>query len=100
NRQTVVAPGNSLCHVFFFSSRRRHTRFSRDWSSDVCSSDLASSLGGDVDGMLAEAVTLHENTLVKIPEQLSYVEASTLPCAATRSEERRVGKEGRPRRPP
>src|SRR5690606_40250224 len=24
---------------FFFSSRRRHTRFSRDWSSDVCSSD-------------------------------------------------------------
>src|SRR5690606_32353933 len=27
-------------HVFFFSSRRRHTRFSRDWSSDVCSSDL------------------------------------------------------------
>src|SRR5690606_40017466 len=30
------------CHesFFFFSSRRRHTRFSRDWSSDVCSSDL------------------------------------------------------------
>src|SRR5690606_20861475 len=27
-------------YVFFFSSRRRHTRFSRDWSSDVCSSDL------------------------------------------------------------
>src|SRR6266700_4109895 len=27
---------------FFFSSRRRHTRFSRDWSSDVCSSDLRS----------------------------------------------------------
>src|SRR5690606_17426145 len=26
---------------FFFSSRRRHTSFSRDWSSDVCSSDLA-----------------------------------------------------------
>src|SRR5207302_4738152 len=26
--------------AFFFSSRRRHTRFSRDWSSDVCSSDL------------------------------------------------------------
>src|SRR5690606_40638199 len=33
----------SLCvflFLFFFSSRRRHTRFSRDWSSDVCSSDL------------------------------------------------------------
>src|SRR5690606_39336830 len=28
----------------FFSSRRRHTRFSRDWSSDVCSSDLASEI--------------------------------------------------------
>src|SRR5215475_14772883 len=28
---------------FFFSSRRRHTRFSRDWSSDVCSSDLVAS---------------------------------------------------------
>src|SRR2546429_8257304 len=27
--------------MFFFSSRRRHTRCSRDWSSDVCSSDLA-----------------------------------------------------------
>src|SRR5690606_41163316 len=26
--------------IFFFSSRRRHTSFSRDWSSDVCSSDL------------------------------------------------------------
>src|SRR5690606_41031521 len=33
-----------LC-VFFFSSRRRHTRFSRDWSSDVCSSDLPKTLG-------------------------------------------------------
>src|SRR5690606_39796467 len=29
------------CVYFFFSSRRRHTRFSRDWSSDVCSSDLS-----------------------------------------------------------
>src|SRR6266511_5647611 len=28
------------CFCFVFSSRRRHTRFSRDWSSDVCSSDL------------------------------------------------------------
>src|SRR5439155_1841416 len=27
-------------HIFFFSSRRRHTRWPRDWSSDVCSSDL------------------------------------------------------------
>src|SRR5256885_5440185 len=29
-----------LCLFFFFSSRRRHTRFQGDWSSDVCSSDL------------------------------------------------------------
>src|SRR5579872_1620418 len=29
-----------LCFFFFFSSRRRHTRCGRDWSSDVCSSDL------------------------------------------------------------
>src|SRR5260370_22867356 len=28
------------CVLFFFSSRRRHTRFKCDWSSDVCSSDL------------------------------------------------------------
>src|SRR5688572_32902223 len=31
-----------MCFFFFFSSRRRHTRFDCDWSSDVCSSDLAS----------------------------------------------------------
>src|SRR5260370_7455503 len=31
-----------LFGVFFFSSRRRHTRFKCDWSSDVCSSDLVS----------------------------------------------------------
>src|SRR2546430_9401189 len=29
-----------MCVFFFFSSRRRHTRFDCDWSSDVCSSDL------------------------------------------------------------
>src|SRR2546430_5254400 len=31
--------------IFFFSSRRRHTRFDCDWSSDVCSSDLAAAAG-------------------------------------------------------
>src|SRR5437660_12641500 len=35
---------------FFFSSRRRHTRWPRDWSSDVCSSDLGIHLGEHVDG--------------------------------------------------
>src|SRR5690606_39780328 len=35
---SVVAGFSAM--LCFFSSRRRHTRFSRDWSSDVCSSDL------------------------------------------------------------
>src|SRR5256885_12611840 len=34
--------GPLLARLFFFSSRRRHTRLQGDWSSDVCSSDLAS----------------------------------------------------------
>src|SRR5260370_31523410 len=38
--------GGCVCRVFFFSSRRRHTRFKCDWSSDVCSSDLAIDIGG------------------------------------------------------
>src|SRR3712207_7932894 len=39
----------ALVYVFFFSSRRRHTRYWRDWSSDVCSSDLVA-LGVEGDG--------------------------------------------------
>src|SRR6266576_4012200 len=42
-------PRNTISLFFFFSSRRRHTRSLRDWSSDVCSSDLigqAQSLSG------------------------------------------------------
>src|SRR5699024_11482576 len=37
---------------FFFSSRRRHTRSKRDWSSDVCSSDLAPTADGSREGKL------------------------------------------------
>src|SRR5207253_9676615 len=37
-----MCPGASTHLCFFFSSRRRHTRWPRDWSSDVCSSDLIS----------------------------------------------------------
>src|SRR5690625_7316280 len=38
---TVVLGGLRMSlNLFFFSSRRRHTRWPRDWSSDVCSSDL------------------------------------------------------------
>src|SRR5437660_3436361 len=35
------------CLVFFFSSRRRHTRWPRDWSSDVCSSDLCHAMSAE-----------------------------------------------------
>src|SRR5262249_58737335 len=52
------------CYLFFFSSRRRHTSLVSDWSSDVCSSDLPSSLlrsvkpsagGGKMDAISAFA---------------------------------------------
>src|SRR5690606_41044855 len=42
-------------YYFFFSSRRRHTRFSRDWSSDVCSSDLLHNLAGKSEYAAKEA---------------------------------------------
>src|SRR5256886_12846025 len=45
----LLRPEQSL-DVFFFSSRRRHTRFDCDWSSDVCSSDLVA----DPKGMFSE----------------------------------------------
>src|SRR5690606_39610934 len=46
---------------FFFSSRRRHTRFSRDWSSDVCSSDLMiGSLGVLDDVTVTQSATVAE----------------------------------------
>src|SRR5205809_237077 len=35
----IALVGGGTGMIFFFSSRRRHTRCSRDWSSDVCSSD-------------------------------------------------------------
>src|SRR5439155_8800095 len=43
----------------FFSSRRRHTRWPRDWSSDVCSSDL----GGSAHARLPDIVYLHIGSL-------------------------------------
>src|SRR5690606_8095904 len=50
---------------FFFSSRRRHTRFSRDWSSDVCSSDLLQSLAQRHQALL-EAAAEQEAQLVAL----------------------------------
>src|SRR6266536_5730545 len=49
---------------FFFSSRRRHTRSTRDWSSDVCSSDLAPE-GRD---RFPDGVTLVDLTPVRDPD--------------------------------
>src|SRR5699024_12197163 len=50
--------------LFFFSSRRRHTRSKRDWSSDVCSSDL-------VDGLLDELQrTIDPQERLDISEQV------------------------------
>src|SRR2546430_9678714 len=50
--------------LFFFSSRRRHTRFDCDWSSDVCSSDLTTSKGmthflGQVHGLFSDGTNVY-----------------------------------------
>src|SRR5690625_6093537 len=44
---------------FFFSSRRRHTRWPRDWSSDVCSSDLQHALAPGRPATPPEEITRH-----------------------------------------
>src|SRR5690606_40542984 len=92
-------------HLFFFSSRRRHTRFSRDWSSDVCSSDLnvvwlIDPVRGDADLARAAVAALEQVWGTKAPgslARLSRIVATWKPRAETRSEERRVGKECRSR---
>src|SRR5208282_2672316 len=53
--------GKLLC--FFFSSRRRHTRCDRDWSSDVCSSDLGGGYS-TVEDLLAFANALQNHKLL------------------------------------
>src|SRR5687768_16994904 len=61
-----------LPRAFFFSSRRRHTRCSRDWSSDVCSSDLFgyTALTGGYAGGQAEylRVPFADKTHIKVPK--------------------------------
>src|SRR5205809_3968445 len=92
-----------LClFFFFFSSRRRHTRCSRDWSSDVCSSDLCRSLQKRLDAM-AEAQKMDPPTkegLVKVGVKESIADGIVQAVnhygkVDLRSEERRVGKECR-----
>jgi NADPH:quinone reductase-like Zn-dependent oxidoreductase len=52
------------------------------WQDGMTSPEkIRHALGGDIDGMLAEEVVLHEDALAKIPASLSFVEASTMPCA-------------------
>src|SRR5690606_40695234 len=100
-----------------FSSRRRHTRFSRDWSSDVCSSDLKGVIG-IVASRLTE--TYYKPTLVFTDGNNGEMVASARSVADfdvhdalencsefflkfgghPRSEERRVGKAPRSRPPP
>src|SRR2546429_6993636 len=93
-----------LIFWFFFSSRRRHTRCSRDWSSDVCSSDLRARVKRKV---FECVVTSHRPSatrfrigLAAAPKALSHEATkneATLKKFCVRSEERRVGKECRSR---
>src|SRR5687768_18610531 len=85
-----------IIFFFFFSSRRRHTRCSRDWSSDVCSSDLnAMHVGQTIDSMRLADVIQAFRALATQPN----VDPARITVAgkdiAGRSEERRVGKECR-----
>src|SRR5690606_39641134 len=98
------------CFSFFFSSRRRHTRFSRDWSSDVCSSDLAAT-GLDLDRRaFALRKRVEHETAAYFPSlssrtvvykgmlTTSQLEPFFPDLSDPRSEERRVGTECRSRR--
>src|SRR5690606_39658462 len=86
-RSATAQSSHGTFSSFFFSSRRRHTRFSRDWSSDVCSSDL-----GDPFNIYALAIEyLNDAPLT------SRSLFEKLLTDHKRSEERRVGKECRSR---
>jgi len=67
-----VRPGDRVCGIF-----------AQGWIAGEPSRDMArTTLGGPLDGMLAEQVALSEEGLVKTPDHLSDMEAATLPCAA------------------
>src|SRR5689334_23486285 len=78
---------------FFFSSRRRHTRWNCDWSSDVCSSDLI----GTNDLIQYTLAVDRDNSAVAGLYNASDPAVLKLIEMAVRSEERRVGKECRSR---
>src|SRR2546429_179921 len=54
---------------FFFSSRRRHTRCSRDWSSDVCSSDLADGLRASLSPRTFAILRKHVDRILLVSEE-------------------------------
>src|SRR2546421_9209759 len=66
----------------FFSSRRRHTRSDRDWSSDVCSSDLAARVTLDAAGADFELVTPMGRAEVRLPLLGRFNVANALGVAA------------------
>src|SRR5437763_15707383 len=78
---------------FFFSSRRRHTRYIGDWSSDVCSSDLTSTA---LVMVMTVGLAFFYGGLVRPKNALNTMMMSIV-ALGLRSEERRVGKEGRSR---
>src|SRR5207248_3478344 len=94
--------------LFFFSSRRRHTRSYGDWSSDVCSSDLGTAgarrlllvrIGSAASAGLFAAATAGRCARFLAEDRNGPERAKGLPCDS-RSEERRVGKECRDRGAP
>src|SRR5439155_19126107 len=78
--------------IFFFSSRRRHTRWPRDWSSDVCSSDHVSRADASLVQRLfeMEVQEIYDGTV-----QIRFAAREAGERTKVRSEERRVGKECR-----
>src|SRR5437868_7367743 len=89
---------STLFFFFFFSSRRRHTRSKRDWSSDVCSSDLALGLLDRLGVAAAETVKEPESGVTFwAPDGWTSLTEAKPQFLALRSEERRVGKEWRAR---
>src|SRR5437899_8576788 len=82
--------------LFFFSSRRRHTRCLSDWSSDVCSSDLVIITQPPAPPGQNHTNGTLSTSRASIDSNKSFSQMSST-VVSTRSEERRVGKECRSR---
>src|SRR5204863_2020918 len=89
----------SFFFFFFFSSRRRHTRSLRDWSSDVCSSDLALEAvqADQVDRLQRTPAAFLGGNALRFEAHFDILEHREPGEERERSEERRVGKECRSR---